>query len=116
MTHSLETVLPTWEEQLAAVERQAAAALQSARRLRKAAQEGTVATFPAAIAAMRQDADRLAEAVAQSAESPELDIADAFGNGAFLSELAAAAKAADVMLVRRDGRITASSIATPRGC
>ena len=107
MTDSLETILSTWEEQLAAVERQAVAALRSARRLRKAAQEGTVATFPAAIAAMRQDADRLTEAVGQSAEAPELDIADAFGNGAFLSELAAAAKAADVMLVQRDGRITA---------
>lgn len=107
MTQSLETVLATWEEQLAAVERQAAGALRSAKRLRKAAQDGAVASFPAAIAAMRQDADRLGEAVAESADAPALDIAEAFGNGAFLAELAAAAKAADVMLVQRDGRITA---------
>lgn len=107
MTQSLETTLTAWEEQLAAVERHATAALRSARRLRKAAQDGAVATFPAAIAAMRQDADRLTEAVGQSAEAPDLDIPDAFGTGAFLAELAAAAKAADVMLVQRDGRITA---------
>ncbi len=103
----METVLSAWEEQLATVERQAAAALRSARKLRKAAQDGAVATFPSAIAAMRQDADRLNEAVGQSAEAPALDIAEAFGSGAFLAELAAAAKAADVMLVQRDGRITA---------
>ena len=107
MTQSLETTLTAWEEQLAAVERHATAALRSARRLRKAAQDGAVATFPAAIAAMCQDADRLTEAVGQSVEAPDLDIPEAFGTGAFLAELAAAAKAADVMLVQRDGRITA---------
>lgn len=107
MTEPLESVLATWEEQLAAVERQASAALRSAKRLRKAAQDGAVASFPAAIAAMRQDAERLTEAVGQSAEAPDLDIAEAFGNGAYLKELAAAAKAAGVMLVQRDGRITA---------
>ena len=107
MTDPLESVLATWEEQLAAVERQASAALRSAKRLRKAAQDGAVASFPAAIAAMRQDAERLTEAVGQSAEAPDLDIAEAFGNGAYLNELAAAAKAAGVMLVQRDGRITA---------
>jgi len=107
MTQSLESVLTTWEEQLATLERQAAAALRSAKRLRKAAQEGAVGTFPAAIAALRHDADRLTEAVGQSAEAQELDIAAAFGSGAYVAELAEAAKAADVMLVQRDGRITA---------
>ena len=103
----LEATLTAWEDQLATLERHANSALRSARKLRKAAQEGSVAAFPAAIAALRQDTERLNDAVDQSAHAPTIDIPDAFANGAFLAELAAAAKAADVMLVQRDGRITA---------
>ena len=103
---TLEATLSAWEDQLAILERQATAALKSARRLRKAAQEGTIASVPAAVAAMRQDAEKLADAVA-IVEPPALDVADSFASGAYVEELAAAAKAADVRLIQRDGRITA---------
>ncbi len=106
-TPTLEAALSAWEEQLAAVERHATAALRSARRLRKAAQEGTVTTFPAATAALRQDADRLTAAVDGVAEAPPIEAADAFSDGRYLSELAAAAREAGVMLMQREGRITA---------
>lgn len=105
--HTLETTLATWEEQLAGLERQAVALLQSVRRLRKAAHEGTLATFPTAAAAVRDDAAKLHEAVGLVAEPPAIDIAQAFETGAFVAELADAAKAANVTLVQRDGRITA---------
>jgi hypothetical protein len=104
---SLEATLAAWEEQLAGLERRATAALRSARRLRKAAQEGTIAGLPAAVATMRQDADELAVSVGAVAEPPALNVAEAFANGAYVEELAAAAKAADVRLIQRDGRITA---------
>jgi hypothetical protein len=103
----LETTLAAWDEQLGALERQAAAMLGAARRLRKAAQEGAVAGFAAAVAAVRQDAAKLQDVVAQAAETPAIDVAAAFASGRFMAELAAAAASANVTLVQRDGRITA---------
>ncbi len=105
--NTVEASLEAWEARLADLERQAAAVLKSARRLRKAAQEGAVSTFPAASETMRQDAVRLAETVDRTATPPDLSIATAFDDGQFLAELASAAAAANVTLVQRDGRITA---------
>jgi hypothetical protein len=81
--------------------------LQAARRLRKVAHEGAVTGFATAVAAVRQDAAKLHEAVGQAARAPAIDIASAFASGRFMDELAAAAAAANVTLVQRDGRITA---------
>jgi hypothetical protein len=103
---SLEATLAAWDEQLGALERQAIAVLAGARKLRKAAQEGTVANFAAGIAAVKQDAARLHDTVDQ-AEAPAIDLPAAFASGRFISELAAAAAGANVSLVQRDGRITA---------
>jgi hypothetical protein len=103
----LERTLAAWDDRLGALERQAAATLRAARRLRKAVQEGAVAGFAASVAALQQDAARLQDVVSQSAEPPAIDIAEAFASGRFMDELAAAAAAANVMLVQRDGRITA---------
>src|SRR4051812_19158731 len=102
-TPALETSLAEWDERLVALERQAMTMLRSARRLRKAAQEGAVAGFPNAVAATQQDAAKLQEAVSQAADTPPIDIPTAFSTGAFLNELAAAAAAANVTLVQRDG-------------
>lgn len=104
---SLETTLSDWDERLGTLERQAASLLRSARRLRRAAQEGAVAGLAGAAAVAQQDAARLQEAVDQIVDMPSIDVGAAFGSGAFLNELAAAAAAANVTLVQRDGRISA---------
>jgi len=107
----LEDTLAAVEAHLADAERQAAALLKAARRLRRAAREGAVASLPAAIAAARADAVRAGEPFSKAAAALEYDVADAFASGAWLDELAAAAKAAGVVLVRRDGRVTAYPLA-----
>ncbi len=107
----LEDILAAVEAHLADAERQAAALLKAARRLRRGAREGAVASLPAAIAAAQADAARAGEPFAKAAATLEYDVADAFASGAWLDELAAAAKAAGVVLVRRDGRVTAYPLA-----
>jgi len=104
---TLEATLTAWEQQLGGLERQATAVLRAARRLRKAAQEGAVAGFASAITTVRDDAARLQEAVGQAANPPAIDVGETFADGTFLAELAAAATAANVTLVQRDGRVTA---------
>jgi hypothetical protein len=108
---SLEAVLQGWSAELSEAERQAAALLRSVRRLRHAAEEGAVAALPTAAAAARAEAERAAAATARAAAVPAYDLATAFASGAYLEELAEAARAAGVTLVRRDGRITAFPIA-----
>jgi len=103
---ALEDTLAAWDERLAGLERQAGQVLRAARKLRKAAQEGTVATVPAAVAELRDNAAKLQAAVSQSSTAPAIDLAAAFASGAFLDELATAAAAAGVTLVQRDGRIS----------
>ena len=104
---SLETTFETWEAGLARLEQRAAQVLRAAKQLRKAAQDGALAGAAAAQTALRDSAARLAETVAKDAELPAINIPAAFEDGSFLTELSAAAKAANVTLVQRDGRITA---------
>jgi len=103
---SLEAILSTWDAELEALERQSVAVLRGARRLRKSAKEGAVAGFGTAVNTLQQDAAKLRDSVGRLAV-PETAVAESFENGAFLRELAAAAAAANVTLVQRDGRITA---------
>jgi hypothetical protein len=70
--------------------------------------EGAVASLPAAAQA---DADWTSEPLAAAAAALDYDVAAAFASGAWLDELAAAAQAAGVVLVRRDGRVTAYPVA-----
>jgi len=115
---TLEATLTAWEQQLGGLERQAQAVLRAAHRLRKAAQEGAVAGFASAITAVRDDAAKLQEAVGQAANPPAIDVGEKFASGTFLAELAAAAAAANVTLVQRDGRVTAYPVVLrlePRG-
>jgi hypothetical protein len=103
----IEAALAAWDEQLGTLERQAASLLRATRKLRKAAQEGSVAGFAAGVAALQQDAAKLQEVVGQTTEAPAIDLAAAFASGRFLEELSDAAAAANVTVVQRDGRVTA---------
>jgi hypothetical protein len=107
----LEDTLAALDAQLADAEKLAANLLKAARRVRRAAKEGMVASLPAALAAAKAEAERTSEPFARAAATLDYDVADAFANGAWLDELAAAAKAAGVVLVRRDGRVTAYPVA-----
>jgi hypothetical protein len=104
---ALEDTLAEWDERLAGLEREAAAMLRATKRLRKAAHEGAVAGFPAAVAELQDNAERLHATVHAAAQAPAIDVADAFASGRFLAELAQAAAAANVTLVQRDGRVSA---------
>ena len=105
--NSIEATLDAWEARLARLEQQAAQVSRAAKQLRKAARDGALASVAAAQGALRDGAARLTETIARDAEMPEIDIAAAFENGSFLSELSHAAADAGVALVQRDGRITA---------
>ena len=107
----LEDTLAALDGHLADAEKRAANLLKAVRRLRRAAREGVVASLPAAVAAARADADRTGEPFAKAAATLDYDLAAAFASGAWFDELAAAAKAAGVVLVRRDGRVTAYPVA-----
>jgi len=111
LTRGLEDTLAAVDAYLSDAERRAAALLKAARRLRRAAAEGSVASLPAALAAAQADAARAGEPFASAAAALIYDVAEAFANGAWLDELAAAAKTASVVLVRRDGRVTAYPVA-----
>ena len=111
LARGLEDSLATLDAHLGDVERQTAALLKSVRRLRRAAREGAVASLPAAIGAAQADAARIDAPLAEAAGTLDYDVAGAFASGAWLDELAEAAKAADVVLVRRDGRVTAYPVA-----
>jgi hypothetical protein len=104
---SLEVTFETWEASLARLEQQAAHVLRAAKQLRHAARDGALATAGAARTALRDSAAKLTETIARDAEGPAIDIPAVFENGSFLTELSAAASAAGVTLVQRDGRLTA---------
>jgi len=103
----LEDTLAALDAHLADAVKQAASLLKAARRLRHAVKEGAMSSLPAAIAAAQASADRTHDPLAKAAATLDYDVAAAFASGAWLDELAAAAQAAGVVLVRRDGRITA---------
>lgn len=108
---SLEELLAAVDVRLADADRQLAALLKTARRLRRSAGEGTLASLPGLIAAAQADAMRIGETFTEAGAMLDYDVAAAFSDGAWLDELAAAARAQDVVLVRRDGRITAYPVA-----
>ena len=111
LTRGLEDTLAALDAHLGDAERRVAALLKATRRLRRAAREGTIASLPAAIAAAEDEAARISKPLASAAAALGYDVAEAFASGAWLDELAAAAQAAGVVLVRRDGRVTAFPVA-----
>ncbi len=88
----LEDTLAALDAHLADVEKQVATLLKAAHRLRRATREGAIAGLPAAIAAAQADAERIGEPFAKAAATLDYDVAEAFASGAWLDELAAAAK------------------------
>ena len=111
LVRGLEDTLAAFDAHLSDAERRVTALLKSTRRLRRAASEGAVASLPATIAAAEEDAARIGKPFADAAAALRYDVAEAFASGAWLDELAAAARAAGVVLVRRDGRVTAYPVA-----
>ncbi|MDA8249438.1 MAG: hypothetical protein M0Z28_09675 [Rhodospirillales bacterium] len=103
---ALEDVLRAADIQLAEAERQVAAVLRSLRRLRRGAQEGALAGLAPAASTAAEAVAQAAQPLARAAAALDYDVAAAFGSGAYLRELAAAAKQAGLTLVQRDGRIT----------
>jgi hypothetical protein len=79
--------------------------------VRKAVREGAVGVLPGSLAQARQEASRTGDTLATAAEAWTYDLTAAFEGTAYLDELAAAAAAAGVTLVQRDGRITAFPVA-----
>ena len=108
---SLEETLAAVDVQLSDAERQLAALLKTARRLRRSATEGALANLPGLIAVARADATRIGDMFAEAGATLDYDVAAAFNDGAWIDELAVAARAQDVVLVRRDGRITVYPVA-----
>jgi hypothetical protein len=104
---SLEAAFDAWEISLARLEQQAGQVLRAAKQLRKAAREGALSGAGTAQAALRESSARLTETIARDAVIPAIDIPAAFEDGSFLAELSAAAAAANVTMVQRDGRVTA---------
>jgi hypothetical protein len=109
--HTLEDTLAALDAHLAEAEKQAAALLKTTRRLRRATLEGAMASLPTAIAATQADIGRISEPLAAASAALDYDVAAAFTSGAWLDELALSAAAAGVVLVRRDGRVTAYPVA-----
>jgi len=82
LTRGLEDTLAALDVHLGDAERRAAALLKSTRRLRRAANEGTVASLPATIAAAEEEAVRISKPFADAAAALIYDVAEAFANGA----------------------------------
>jgi hypothetical protein len=108
---ALEATLASVDGHLANAEKRAAALVAGLKRLRKATAEGAMGNLVSALAAARIDAEKAAEPLETIAGSIDYDVAAAFNSGAWIAELAAAAKAAGVTLVQRDGRVTAYPVA-----
>ena len=104
---TLEPLLERTDAELAAVERQIGAAQKALRRLRRAAREGDLAGLPSRMIEAAEAMERAAVPLRATADGFTYDTAAAFADGSYLEELAAAARRADLTLVRRDGRVTA---------
>lgn len=108
---SLEDMLTTLDGCLSDAEKQAVALLKATKRLRRAASEGSVSALSPAIAAAQAEARKIGAPFEKAAAALDYDVTEAFSSGSWLDELALAAKAAGLVLVRRDGRVTAYPVA-----
>jgi hypothetical protein len=114
----LEQSLAALDDELASAEKHVAALSKAIKRLRKTAREGAVAVLQAGITAAQDDLARADESFSSAGKLLDYDVPEAFASGAWLEELAVAAKKAGVVLVQRDGRVTAYPVALrldPRG-
>jgi len=92
---------------LAVAERHAKTVLSGVRALRRLAAVGNVAGLPRKLDQLPATSDPLVDALRTASTAFGYDAEAAFASGAYLQELQAAAAAKGVVLVERDGRITA---------
>lgn len=104
---SLEAQIETLDQLLAEAEKQGKALLARVRGLRKKAGAGEIASLAGLFDPIPRQAEQFAQSVQAARESVTYDAATALADGAYLAELQAEAKAQDVVLIERDGRLTA---------
>lgn len=107
MSTHLDSELTRLDASLLAAERQAVSVLAAVRALRRQAAAGIVAGLPRRLEQLPATAEPLAEALRTAAQNFEYDADAAFADGDYLRELQAEAAAKGLVLVERDGRITA---------
>ncbi len=107
MSARLEDELVRLDAALAGAERQAKTVLAGVRALRRQVAGGIVAGLARRLEQLPAAAAPLAEALRGAAASFAWDAETAFAGGAYLRELQDAAAARGVVLVERDGRVTA---------
>lgn len=107
MATQLDDELDRLDGALATAERHAKAVLSGVRALRRQAATGVVAGLPRKLEQLPAAAEPLAQALHMASGSFSYDAEAAFAGGAYLRELQEAAAAKGVVLVERDGRITA---------
>jgi len=105
-TH-LDEELGRLDAALSTAERHAKTVLSGVRTLRRQAATGVVAGLARRLEQLPATAEPLAEALRAAGASFAYDAEAAFAEGAYLQELQAAAAAKGLVLVERDGRITA---------
>ena len=107
MSTALDEELGRLDAALAVAERQAKAVLAGVRTLRRQAATGAIAGLARRLEQLPGTTEPLAEALRSASTSFSYDAEAAFAGGAYLQELQAAAAAKGIVLVERDGRITA---------
>lgn len=107
MSAQLEEELTRLDAALAAAERQAKAVMSGLRALRRQATSGVVAGLSRRLEQLPATTEPLTSALATASTSFNYDAEAALADGHYLKELLAAAEAKGLVLVERDGRITA---------
>jgi len=107
MAGQLDEELGRLDAALAAAETRAKAVLSGVKSLRKLAASGTLAGLARRLEQLPASAEPLAEALRTASTSFAYDAEAEFAGGTYLRELMAAAAAKNLVLVERDGRITA---------
>ena len=99
--------LAALDRDLAEAERHAKAALATVRALRKAAALGTIGAFDKSFDQAPRQIEQLNAALAAARTGFAYDVEAAMESGAYTAELRAATDAAGVVLIERDGRLSA---------
>jgi hypothetical protein len=107
MSTSIEAVLSALEARLSESEKQAAAATSRLKRLRRLAAAGDIGGLVAQLAQAPEAADRLGQTLREARAEFAYDAEAAFADGAYLAELRAEADRQGLVLIERDGRLSA---------
>jgi hypothetical protein len=107
MSMQLDDELGRLDAALATAERQAKTVLSGVRTLRRQAATGVLAGLPRRLEMLPAAVAPLTEALQSASTSFSYDAEAAFSGGSYLAELQAAAATKGLVLVEREGRITA---------